>query len=617
MSRRFNAKQRDALWLAAGGRCSLCGVELGEDFHADHIVPFSKGGETDVLNGQALCPRCNAMKGDGMADELRTWQKEFLKRYDKTSSADFLLVACPAAGKTHAALAATKRLVDDEVVRRVCIVTHTDHLKTQWRRAAKQHGIDLIRDHPSMERFTVPHEDFHGMVVTYQQVASNPEHFRACCTSSMIVILDEIHHCSDEKNQAWGTAIRHAFENATRRLSLSGTPFRSDRMRIPFITYDKEGACVADHTYTYGEALTHDICRSLHFPSYDGLQQWHFRGQIHEADFSEDLDEDDANKRLATAVKPDLEWMQSVLAAATDRVDGLRSGCDCDADGDAAGLVIATDVRSANAIARSLPDSVVVVYEDNGAADKLKGFQDGNGKWLVSVKMVSEGVDIPRLRVLVYATTTTTELFFRQAAGRIMRGNRDETAFFYFPKDKRLSDTAQAIRDERKHQIIEEIEQRELDWDRDGPDRPPSDFAAIAAEGTASDVYTPNSVVTQEELAEAQRVIDKVGGVWPPAARVAELLRASGRTSTAVAPSVSVPREKCREEIHHDLRRANNKAVAEWVREQGGDKSLYGKANRKLNQRYGKDEIGECTIEELRDRLMEIKRCILNGYQPS
>ena len=65
------------------------------------------------------------------------------------------------------------------------------------------------------------------VVVTYAQVASHPTRHRVRTENrKTLVIFDEIHHGGDAKT--WGEAIREAFDDATRRLALTGTPFRSD-----------------------------------------------------------------------------------------------------------------------------------------------------------------------------------------------------------------------------------------------------------------------------------------------------------------------------------------------------------------------------------------------------
>ena len=79
------------------------------------------------------------------------------------------------------------------------------------------------------------------------------------------MILDEVHHGGDALS--WGEAIRDAFEPATRRLSLTGTPFRSDAHPIPFVTYapghDGVPRSVADYTYGYAHALADHVVRPV------------------------------------------------------------------------------------------------------------------------------------------------------------------------------------------------------------------------------------------------------------------------------------------------------------------------------------------------------------------
>jgi 5-methylcytosine-specific restriction endonuclease McrA len=64
MNRKFTVKQRRYLYLLAGGKCEECGSDLIREFHSDHKQAFSKGGETALHNGQALCPQCNLKKGN-------------------------------------------------------------------------------------------------------------------------------------------------------------------------------------------------------------------------------------------------------------------------------------------------------------------------------------------------------------------------------------------------------------------------------------------------------------------------------------------------------------------------------------------------------------------------
>jgi hypothetical protein len=50
-----------------GNRCRICGVECSgglHNMHFDHIIPWSKGGETTLENLQVLCSACNEAKGN-------------------------------------------------------------------------------------------------------------------------------------------------------------------------------------------------------------------------------------------------------------------------------------------------------------------------------------------------------------------------------------------------------------------------------------------------------------------------------------------------------------------------------------------------------------------------
>ncbi len=67
MTRRFSSKQRMALAVLAGFKCEVCGKSL-DKFEADHVRPWSKGGETHVRNGRALCRACNRLKGSRYED---------------------------------------------------------------------------------------------------------------------------------------------------------------------------------------------------------------------------------------------------------------------------------------------------------------------------------------------------------------------------------------------------------------------------------------------------------------------------------------------------------------------------------------------------------------------
>ena len=392
----------------------------------------------------------------GTASKLRAWQQEALDRYLEASPRDFLAVATPGAGKTTYALRVATELLGAGVVHRVTVVAPTEHLKTQWADAAARVGISLDpRFSNSVGRHS---EDYHGVAVTYAQVASRPSLHRELTTSRpTLVILDEIHHGGDSKS--WGDGIREAFEPATRRLSLTGTPFRSDTSPIPFVRYalDDEGTLVSssDYAYGYAEALRDGVVRPVLFMAYGGTMRWRTKaGDELVARLGEPMTKDAVANAWRTALDPKGEWIPAVLAAADTRLTEVRRHVD-----DAGGLVIASNQSQARAYAahlRSLTGEspTVVLSDDAGASQRIEEFAAGTARWMVAVRMVSEGVDVPRLCVGVYATSTSTPLFFAQAVGRFVRARRrGETASVFLPSVPVVLDHAARLEEQRDHAL--------------------------------------------------------------------------------------------------------------------------------------------------------------------
>jgi hypothetical protein len=276
------------------------------------------------------------------------------------------------------------------------------------------------------------------MAVTYAQVAVKASlHEEITRSARTLVILDEVHHGGDALS--WGDAIREAFGPATRRLSLTGTPFRTDTAPIPFVTYapDEKGirTSLTDYSYGYGRALADGVVRPVIFLAYAGRMRWRTRmGDEMEARLGEGDTQDVTAQAWRTALDPKGEWMPAVLRAADRRLTEVRHSIP-----DAGGLVIATDQLQARAYAGLLADitgeSVTVVLSDEKASSaRIESFAAGESRWMVAVRMVSEGVDVPRLAVGVYATSASTPLYFAQAVGRFVRARRrGETASIFLP----------------------------------------------------------------------------------------------------------------------------------------------------------------------------------------
>ncbi|MHA7207494.1 DEAD/DEAH box helicase [Arthrobacter sp. MDT1-65] len=455
--------------------------------------------------GAALPPAYPERAAWGTAPKLRQWQSEALEKYFLASPTDFLAVATPGAGKTTFALRVATELVDRGVVNRVTIVAPTDHLKRQWADAAAKVGLAID---PNFKNADGRHGGaFIGVAVTYAQVASKPMLHRAKTEAARtLVILDEIHHGGDALS--WGDGIREAFEPAARRLALTGTPFRSDTAAIPFVEYteDRDGIrrSRADYTYGYGQALRDHVVRPVMFMAYSGQMRWRTSGgeemaaSLGEASVTKDI----TAQAWRTALNPAGEWIPSVLAAADKRLTEVRRTVH-----DAGGLVIATDHDDARAYAGQLKritgeSPTVILSDDAKASSKIEDFSAGDKRWMVAVRMVSEGVDVPRLAVGVYATSTATPLFFAQAVGRYVRARRrGETASIFLPSVPNLMALANQLELERDHAL-------------DRPEKDDEGFGledalmeAANREDKASDSLTKQKFEALESQASFDRVL--------------------------------------------------------------------------------------------------------------
>jgi superfamily II DNA or RNA helicase len=390
----------------------------------------------------------------GTAARLRAWQVEALQRYRDLSRQDFLAVATPGAGKTTFALRVAGDLLESRVVEQLVVVTPTEHLKVQWAEAAARAGLRLDPGLGGGRKGRS--RQYQGQAVTYAGVAAATHAFEArTAAARTLVIFDEVHHAGDALS--WGEAIGQAFALATRRLALTGTPFRSDATPIPFVRYveDADGTrrSEPDYTYGYAEALRDHVVRPVVFLAYGGGLRWRTRaGDELAADLGEPLTKDVTAQAWRTALDPAGEWMPTVLGAADRRLTEVRRHIP-----DAGGLVIASDQRQARAYARALhritsEEVAVVLSDDPGASRRIEAYSDSDQRWMVAVRMVSEGVDVPRLAVGVYATATSTPLFFAQAVGRFVRSRRrGELASVFLPTVPILLAHASALERQRDH----------------------------------------------------------------------------------------------------------------------------------------------------------------------
>jgi superfamily II DNA or RNA helicase len=289
--------------------------------------------------------------------EPRGWQVEFLARHAAHTEPDFLLVATPGAGKTLAACQAMRG------AEQIVVVCPTTALRAQWADAADRVGLHL--DPRWRNADGAWRSDLDGVVVTYQQVASAPDLFAHPVARPTFVVLDEVHHAGESATR--GTALRAAFDGATHRLALSGTPFRSDARAIPFVRYDDERRCAPDFVYGYGEAVNDAVCRPLAFRLLDATLRWRVDAQETIAALADELDPTDDARRLRTAIDPSTALLPQMLRDADALLVKARAVIP-----NAAGLVLCDDrahARATAALLRTIAgEKPVVVVSDEPQA---------------------------------------------------------------------------------------------------------------------------------------------------------------------------------------------------------------------------------------------------------
>lgn len=583
--------------------------------------------QVSIFAAEQLPPAYPKRAAWGTAGSLRAWQAAALKQYLTTAPQDFLAVATPGAGKTTFALRVATELIGSGVVDKMTVVCPTEHLKVQWADAAARVGIHIDPSFQNSQGRAGSH--FDGVAVTYAQVAANPRvHQQRTGEFRTLVILDEIHHAGDAKS--WGDGIRTAFEGATRRLALTGTPFRSDTSAIPFVRYaeDEQGIkrSKADFTYGYGNALRDGVVRPVIFLSYSGSMHWRTSaGDEISARLGEPLTKDMTKQAWRTALDPNGKWIQEVLSAANQRLDLVRRQIP-----DAAGLVIASDQTKARAYAGHLAritgkSPVVVLSDDDGASELIDKFQDSKDRWMVAVRMVSEGVDVPRLAVGVYATSASTPLYFAQAIGRFVRARkRGETASVFLPSVAPLLDLAASLEVERDHALnkpeVEEdgqmsAEERALAM-ANRNESASSDllggFEAIDSGAEFAGVLFDGSdfgTIAEVGSVEEQEFLGIPGLLEPD--QVVTLLHdrqtkqmAQQRKAQAAAMTRSKNAGIADHRARAQMRKELSKLVAKWARSSG---EAHSTIHAKLRRICGGPPVAQATTEQIQSRISKLQ----------
>ncbi|MCC4782120.1 DEAD/DEAH box helicase family protein [Vibrio lentus] len=352
---------------------------------------------------------------------LRQWQIECCEKAllkFRMNQQHFFCQATPGAGKTVLAATVASRLLNDNMVDLVlCFspsLTVSDGIKRTFSRTLNctfNGGLGSI-----------------GQSLTYQSIQFlNDEFWKTLCNHRVFVVFDEIHHCSGsdiDNANVWGHQVLTKIQGlATYTLAMSGTPWRSDALPIVMGEYSTpDGQLLVDHQYTLKQAIADKVCRSPKLVLVDNEHLSVTSGKKIES-FSSILEMIKQTKTSYQSVIHNQEAMEYLLGLGCKKLAEIRSQ-----SSNAGGLVVASSVQHAQSIKEILSHKFsqtasIVTYRHEDPLAEIESYRKNDVQWIVSVGMISEGTDIPRLQVCCHMSSVKTELYFRQVLGRILRVN--------------------------------------------------------------------------------------------------------------------------------------------------------------------------------------------------
>lgn len=546
-SRTFSRSQKQAALDIAGGLCQSCGIPITiNNMHADHIVPWSSGGKTIIENCQALCPNCNLKKGSKMSLpriknkrgeplNYRDWQKDALtKAIDRITSgrSSYFINVCPGGGKTPFGVALAKWAIDQGFIDKVVVVSPRAKIRDQWEDLMMLNGItcEQVTTQQAIGRTATGSMPKRGIAITYQ-LFHRPEtvhYIRSICAKNRTMfIADEVHWLGlhPQSDTKWGAAFRNATEHARFVLPMSGTPFREDHYQLPFLQY-AEGAGSPDYSYEYGKAVDKGDVTPVFFEDHTGVINFTARdhdGHVVEQstmDFDEDdngwyylqngeLDEQRMNRRLVASLQNGSGFWRAIMDAAMDKLSMVRRE-----HSNAGGIVFAMDQSHARAIAGYIAEKTgknprVIMSDESKDIDS---FADSADPWVVSVRMINEGVDIERLRVAAMLTHFTTRKHFMQSVARCIRVDyllsilaQGQWAYVFMPADPRFKKWAYEFR--------RAIQDQEIDPPSEGVGGEKSEKRIYEVDGSDAQLggaTFEEEYWTAEELAENAKEFERM-----------------------------------------------------------------------------------------------------------
>jgi superfamily II DNA or RNA helicase len=380
----------------------------------------------------------------GSIMQLRRWQYEAveaaLTKYE-TEHPHFLCLATPGAGKTFMASRIAKELMDSGKIDLVFCFSPSVNVATSFQ-ASIESQLKCKLDGLLGSK---------GRSLTYQSMPSQDLSFWSLLSQyKTLVIFDEIHHCAGDNldnANVWGQKIiQHIQGEADYTLALSGTPWRSDKVPIALSSYCVDGVIQCDYSYGLERAIQDGVCRIPKIIAVDNDEITLLSGSERERyrSFAELLKQSKCTYQQLLDSSDLITYMIKITAKKINEVRKRQPN--------SGALVVAATVdhaiKIAEIIKRDTGDSArVVTYLHGDAQDTIRDFREANDKWIVSVGMISEGTDIPRLKVCCHLTRVKTELYFRQVLGRILRstGVEKDEGFLFIPAEPNLVEYAERV----------------------------------------------------------------------------------------------------------------------------------------------------------------------------
>jgi superfamily II DNA or RNA helicase len=464
MSRRLTSKRlRAALWIAANGNCQICKIGLPDDWHADHVIPWSKSGITNVHDMQALCPACNLKKGASMF-EFREHQQKLLESIqDSRINHQIVAHVCPGGGKSVLPVIAANGLIRKGLVERVAIFVPRLSLKRQGAQAFLDPSFRNALGHNLTIRETDggaepnPCKGTNGFVTTYQSVSGNSSFFEHYCRKyKTLVVFDEAHHIGE--GSATHKDLAGIYRLAAYRLIMTGTLDRNNGDKIAFLEYSKPDLAAnlkpdVDIYYGLGDALREKAIIPIHFFFADGPVRYVNKDSQHVHLTSLAESGEDARDGLSAALETDFAF-QLLDSCLRDwmswRIRNPRSLM----------LVVCKDINQANKMKDRLVDSgvkcgIATSDDSESAQQTIQSYRSsGSPQVLVTVAMAYEGLDVRAITHIACLTHYRSKSWLIQMFNRATRSDPEagpwnkQRAFIYVPNDPLINEVIQFMRDE-------------------------------------------------------------------------------------------------------------------------------------------------------------------------